>query len=196
MYDDPGFWGYVKSTLRRWTDFRGRSRRKEFWYFSLFLLILSMAAGLAVLLLENTLGVAVPEWPLNVLGLLLLFPHLAVSVRRLHDAGKSGLWIVGPWLLVMAGLGLLLVNMSGLFPSEGTLSDIFVVLWIGSWVAVFAVMALTIIFTFLYNSQPGTNRYGPNPKGIDSSGNPPGQDGNAAPGNSGGGGEPVWVEKT
>lgn len=73
--------------LKKYAVFAGRSRRKEYWMFCLFNLIV------AVLL-------AIVDGAMNspgVLGLLyslfVLLPALAVTVRRLHDIDRSGWWI-------------------------------------------------------------------------------------------------------
>lgn len=99
---------YLK-VLRQYADFNGRARRKEFWMFFLFNLIFSVAA----MILDNVLGIAwekIGYGPLYVIyGLAVFLPNLAVTVRRLHDVGKSGWWIfisliplIGAiWLLVL-----------------------------------------------------------------------------------------------
>lgn len=99
---------YLK-VMRQYTDFNGRAGRQEYWMFTLFNVIFSIAA----MVLDNVLGLAYGEigyGPLYlVYGLVALIPGLAVTVRRLHDIGKSG-WmllvivipIVGAiWLLVL-----------------------------------------------------------------------------------------------
>ena len=80
--------------LRRYADFSGRSRRKEYWMFLLGLVIvfvvLSMVEGLLGLggLVGGVYG------PLTLLLALAIFiPALAVQVRRFHDQGRTG-WLV------------------------------------------------------------------------------------------------------
>ena len=99
---------YLK-VLRQYADFRGRARRSEYWYFVLFNGIFSIVA----IVLDNILGLASRELGYGVLygvySLAMIIPNLAVSVRRLHDVGKSGWFllialipIVGAiWLLVL-----------------------------------------------------------------------------------------------
>ena len=83
---------------RRYADFSGRSRRKEFWMFQL--LNLFVICAFAVILAGSALSEG--EWTsmqivaagLLVLWLLgVLIPNLAVQVRRFHDQDKSG-WFV------------------------------------------------------------------------------------------------------
>jgi uncharacterized membrane protein YhaH (DUF805 family) len=132
---------------KEYANFRGRARRSEFWYFQLFISIIYFGAVfLSDLLLlfggaaaapgrspsvgdSALFALAVTIWSLLGLGAIVLFiPSLAVSVRRLHDAGQSG-W----WLLI------------GLIPGGG----------------------IVLLIFYVLDSQPGTNRWGPNPKGVD-----------------------------
>ncbi len=99
---------YVK-VLKNYAVFSGRARRKEYWMFVLFNFIFCIVA----MILDNILGLAfenVGYGPIYLLYCLAVFiPGLAVSVRRLHDIGKSGWFIlislipfIGPiWLLVL-----------------------------------------------------------------------------------------------
>jgi uncharacterized membrane protein YhaH (DUF805 family) len=81
--------------LRRYAQLDGRSRRKEFWLFHLILAVLQIAAGAvdAALAMDR---LVLDLWgPLTFLALLLfLTPSLSVSVRRLHDTGRSGWWML------------------------------------------------------------------------------------------------------
>lgn len=82
--------------LRRYADFSGRSRRKEYWMFVLFYLLVAVVLALLGGLLGAFSG---PEpsmlllTPLLLLVLALFIPSLAVQVRRFHDQDKSG-WFV------------------------------------------------------------------------------------------------------
>lgn len=84
---------YLK-VLKQYTDFNGRARRKEYWMFFLFNIIF----GLIAVLIDNILGTTFGEFGYGVIytlyGLAILIPALAVTVRRLHDTGKSGWWIL------------------------------------------------------------------------------------------------------
>jgi uncharacterized membrane protein YhaH (DUF805 family) len=79
--------------LKKYAVFNGRARRKEYWLFTLFNLIISLVLGL----LDGALGLADKSgWgPLGgIYSLAILIPALAVSVRRLHDTGRSGWWLL------------------------------------------------------------------------------------------------------
>ncbi len=83
--------------LRRYADFEGRSRRKEYWMFYLGVVIAYVVAGL----LDNVLGmvgmVGGIYGPLAlVVGLGSLVPLIACGIRRMHDQDRSGWWILFP----------------------------------------------------------------------------------------------------
>ncbi len=74
--------------LKQYTAFSGRARRQEYWMFLLFHIIV-----MNVLLFgEQLVGGPGVLYGLYTLGTIL--PSLAVSVRRMHDAGHSGWWIL------------------------------------------------------------------------------------------------------
>ena len=77
---------YLK-VLRQYVDFAGRARRKEYWMFTLVSVIISVVLAI----LDNVLRI-------GILGLLyslaVVLPSLAVGVRRLHDTGRSGWWLL------------------------------------------------------------------------------------------------------
>ena len=77
----------VSSGLHRYFDFRTRSSRSEYWWWSVF----SLLVGIATSLLDLMMGVAI----LNGLSSLALFiPGIAVAVRSLHDVNRSGWWFL------------------------------------------------------------------------------------------------------
>ncbi|MFL6095178.1 MAG: DUF805 domain-containing protein, partial [Blastococcus sp.] len=77
----------VRSVLTQYATFSGRARRSEYWWFYLAYVLADIVASIA----DTVVGTSVLEWVL-LLGLLL--PTLAVGVRRLHDIGKSGWWLL------------------------------------------------------------------------------------------------------
>jgi uncharacterized membrane protein YhaH (DUF805 family) len=82
----------VKLALSRYSDFQGRSGRSEYWYFVLFNILMSFLANvLDRYLIVPALSVGLASIALT---LVLIVPGLAVSVRRLHDVGKSGWWLL------------------------------------------------------------------------------------------------------
>jgi len=99
---------YLK-VLKQYADFSGRARRKEYWMFVLFNMIFVIVS----MILDNIIGTTVGDLPYGVFYILyvlaIFIPGLAVTVRRLHDVGKSG-WmyliilipVIGAiWLLIL-----------------------------------------------------------------------------------------------
>jgi len=87
---------YFVSVLSKYAVFTGRARRSEYWYFFLFSLIISVIlVFIGVLINFPLLG--------NVYSFEVLLPSIAVGVRRMHDVGKSGWFILIPiYNLVLA----------------------------------------------------------------------------------------------
>lgn len=86
------------TALRQYAVFRGRARRREYWFFmafyvgiSAFLSVLDAIAGHAGARGHGGAGMG-PLSTLFALGMLL--PALGVAVRRLHDTGRSGWWLL------------------------------------------------------------------------------------------------------
>ena len=108
-----GFSQAVKSFWSRYTNFKGRSRRSEYWYIQLFLIVTNLAAAAIDLALMNgDVDRFIANGGGGIVGLVWILativPALAVLVRRLHDTGKSGWWaLIG--LVPFAGAVVLLV---------------------------------------------------------------------------------------
>lgn len=85
--------GMYLEVLKKYAVFSGRAQRKEYWMFFLCNLIIAFALGL----IERIAGIATEsnQSLLVILyGLAVLLPGLAVGVRRLHDTGRSGWWLL------------------------------------------------------------------------------------------------------
>jgi len=124
--------------LRRYADFAGRSRRKEYWMFALGVTLATIILCILAVLLGGGLQgmadsggmIAGPFlFVFGIFWLALIVPAIAVQVRRFHDQDKSG-WFV-------------LLN---LIPYVGGL--------------------IVLVFMFLEGTR-GPNRFGPDPKGIE-----------------------------
>ena len=92
---------------KKYAVFSGRARRKEYWFFTLFVTI-------AYILLAIVDGITGTLDPMSGLGLFTaifalgsLLPSLAVSVRRLHDTDRSGWWILISLIPLIGGIVLL-----------------------------------------------------------------------------------------
>lgn len=99
----------IVTVARRYADFTGRAARPEFWWFALFTWIVSAVLG--------SLNLVTPEGVIQTgtalaaaWSALVLVPTLAVTVRRLRDAGRS--WAELFWLLLpIVGLIILIVHL-------------------------------------------------------------------------------------
>jgi uncharacterized membrane protein YhaH (DUF805 family) len=97
-----GFPQAIVSGFRNYANSHGRASRSEYWYWTLFALLIALVS-----LITDTLAFPNLEWePVGVITSVLLFlPGLAVSIRRLHDIDRSGYWV----LIAMTGIGILLL---------------------------------------------------------------------------------------
>ncbi|MBU1045264.1 MAG: DUF805 domain-containing protein [Candidatus Omnitrophica bacterium] len=83
------------AVLKKYAVFKGRARRKEYWMFFLFNLIIAFVLGMV----EGFLGIN-PTGGQSILAdiyqLAVLLPSIAVGIRRMHDVNKSGWFILVP----------------------------------------------------------------------------------------------------
>lgn len=79
---------YLK-VMKNYVGFKGRARRKEYWMFVLFNVIISIILSILEAFADPMDGVLT-----GIYSLLILLPCLAVGVRRLHDTGRSGWWLL------------------------------------------------------------------------------------------------------
>jgi len=134
--------------LRRYAEFSGRSRRKEYWMFTLFIVLVTMvcmalmfAGGFSTMMALDSGEVGGAPGPLFWVGMVpfalfmlaIIIPSIAVGVRRFHDRDMSGWWYLGFIVL-------------GAIPYVGILASI----------ASLVIMVLP--------GTPGPNRFGPDPK--------------------------------
>ena len=79
--------------FKKYATFKGVARRSEFWYWTLFTVLVGMVAGT----LDNGVATALPNFSAinDVTSIALFIPTLAVTVRRFRDAGTS------PWLILL-----------------------------------------------------------------------------------------------
>jgi uncharacterized membrane protein YhaH (DUF805 family) len=86
---------YIK-VLQNYATFSGRARRSEYWYFFLFNVIIAFILGFVGALMRTTILS-------NIYSLAVLIPSIAVAIRRMHDVGKSGWFVLIPiYKLILA----------------------------------------------------------------------------------------------
>jgi len=99
---------YYLGVWKKFAEFSGRAGRPEYWYFTLF----NILAYIILSILDNAVGFSsAAAGGVGLFGgiysLAVLIPSLAVSVRRLHDTGRSGWWILIGLIPVIGAIVLL-----------------------------------------------------------------------------------------
>ncbi len=155
----PHGWAWL--ALRRYAQFRGRAPRTEYWWFFAF----NVAASVAAEAIDYLSGLRADDpgsfgGPVsNLLALVLLLPSLAVTVRRLHDTGRTGWWIGGAvpvamlWFIFMMALAFM--GFKSLAPIA-----------MAGVIAMLCYIPLILYFATRPGT-PGSNRFGPAPDGLE-----------------------------
>jgi uncharacterized membrane protein YhaH (DUF805 family) len=95
----------VRICFQKYVTFQGRAPRAEYWFFTLFALIMGVALGFVI-------GIAHVALHVNLVFLSYVFdlgiflPSISVAVRRLHDLDKSGWWY---WIVVIPFIGVIIL---------------------------------------------------------------------------------------
>ena len=154
----------IKLASGRVTDFKGRSRRSEYWWFMLAFLI-------GYFIISWLLGKILPPIVTSIITPPLWFAVLAVTVRRLQDTGKSKWWVVVSWISMLAYS--LYFNLSGISEQmmavntdpQSVMKALFnpVLMVLG---LVYTVTSLVTIIFCLLDGSPESNKYGESPKYI------------------------------
>ena len=149
-----------KIAMIKYCNFEGRARRSEFWYFKLSISIIdfiyAFIAKLILAIVNNETNAEEIEKldiadsiPLLVIGIVIgvifILPNISVSVRRLHDVGKSGYYYFLNLIQLIGTLILLYYYFLNLIPLIGT---------------------LILLYYYLQDSYPDANEYGDSTKYI------------------------------
>lgn len=172
----------IRTCLAKFFTFSGRASRAEYWYFVLFALICNAVAALIdwafftrVATIETDGGttvVAVSSQPAQTaVGLILFLPLLSAAWRRMHDTGRSGWFVLLPTLLTAAAFAVLIfgIGLASVFQPGGSLDILFTratLLLVIPTLAVLFVSPLLVLWWLTRPSQPGPNKYGPNPHEV------------------------------
>ncbi|WP_203257838.1 DUF805 domain-containing protein [Hyunsoonleella ulvae] len=96
---------YLKVVRDNYANFQGRARRQEYWMFTLInILIIFGVALLSGLFVGNDDTAFIPMILIGVYFLAILIPSIAVTVRRLHDTGKSGWYYLLSFIPYVGGI--------------------------------------------------------------------------------------------
>ena len=106
------------AVLKNYAGFSGRARRKEYWMFTLFNIIFLLAASILDSLLGTEFGEGVYGLFYLLYSLAVLIPGIAVSVRRLHDIGKSGWMLLIVLIPIIGWIWLLFLLVTDSNPGE------------------------------------------------------------------------------
>lgn len=164
--------------ILRCTDVRGRASRSEYWQFVLLQGLVGMVFGVlrTVLFMSNpVLGLMLGAVQ-GLLTLALALPGFTVAIRRLHDTGRSGWWLLltvpaqaGVVFLVFGGLVLAYASASGGGLASAVGHDV------SGWLIgllifalVCAACAVTLLVFMCQKGTRGPNRFGPDPLDPDS----------------------------
>lgn len=183
----------IRISWDKYTDFDGRARRSEYWWFTLFAFLVLLVQSLPLGILYHTFDLSTAQgaevlWavPAILLGialvvaiLILICPIYAVMTRRLHDIGRCGWWIVWDIILeivssiaLSVAYGRITYAPDAVEPSDFTMlkavfeSSLPMIVVAGVFLFYLAHIVISvIIFIFtLLDSQHGENKYGPSPK--------------------------------
>ena len=178
-----GFVEAVKLASSRILDFKGRSRRSEFWWWILIVMIANwtLTSFVSDLLISSIIATIVMFFGLAATARLVMFFGLAATARRLQDADKSA-W----WVYISYALGIISNIYSATSPAIKNLMedatngsfdpDTVIKVWghnagellfLSGVSILFAIFALIVFIMCLKDSEPQTTEHGDSPKYVD-----------------------------
>ena len=177
--------------MRNYVNFRGRARRREFWWFMVvntLLVCLSYGATVGF----GWMAYQYRSWGWMIVAIVFLLlaivsiygtllPGIAVRARRLHDIGWSSKWLIAYYALHVLCMYAMFNNIFEveleLINNEVTWDSprgLFLAAWASMRPLVFALAALNLLglLVMCIDSEPGENKYGPNSKAVTPSEHP------------------------
>lgn len=97
----------VRSVYGNYANFSGRATRSEFWWFWLFYTLVIVALSLVAAAIAPGGGGSIAFIGIAAFAIGSIIPIIAVTVRRLHDTGRSGWWLLLGFVPLVGGLILL-----------------------------------------------------------------------------------------
>lgn len=165
------FQHFVDCFRYNYFNFSGRARRREYWGFMLFWYIMFIVLILigfstsfdATVYSPRALYMHIPFIALLSLAFLVsIIPGIAVLVRRLHDVGFSGWWMLAPIAIRLLSILVLAPSILGFSIAPSTMvisSIIFNILQ--------ALVSIGLLILLVMDSQHGPNKYGEDPKAAE-----------------------------
>lgn len=152
--------------LEKYADFSGRAPRAEYWWFVLALLVAFIVARIIDSIVGLGHMVFYAYGPLaTLLWLATIVPSIAVGIRRLHDTGRPGWWILLPivpyCLAIVIGGPAMIAGMA----TSGGAGMMAGMALAGLFMLIGGICAIVLLVFMVLPSMPGDNRYGPNPYG-------------------------------
>ena len=158
-----GFGEAVKKNFNSLKDFNGRSRRSELWWNFLLYMIVAFAAKIVLGAFPMIQGIADVIIQVVILA--------AVTIRRMHDTGHSGLWVVAA--IILGIIGQIVVQQSGLYeiansinPNPEKIIECVTQPEMLALGLLSFIVNITILVFCLIDSKPEANKYGPSPKYV------------------------------
>ncbi len=149
-------WAIFTCLKEKYFCLKGRACRSEYWFFFLFSFIVNMSFSILEMILPSGMFIQGLLMLLSIVASLALFiPNITVTVRRLHDTNRTGLWVISPLILLILApifLGLQLVT------GSNTMLAISVVCLFG-----FFIVWIILLIFMLLKGTTGANNYGPDP---------------------------------
>ena len=161
-------------TVKKTFDYTGRAPRFEFWCFTISVWLVNIVLTLVAAVfaaIADILGILA----MSIVAFIMIVEFLAaisLAVRRLHDVGLSGFW-----LLYLSPVGLPVIYIAYLLGLDSSCDKMVEKnlkigsCWLGWLLTIIAWFlggaSIVLFLIFLYNSQKGTNDYGPNPYGVE-----------------------------
>ena len=174
----------IKTCFKKYCVFTGRARRSEYWYWTLFNILVSIGISVlqgalsipALLKGSGSESASLIGTVLSVIWVLaVLLPSLGVSVRRLHDTNHSGWWLLIIYVIEIAALVLLAASLATSWaslltgdvemPTAENMNLPCAVIGLVLLLLTF-VLEIVMLVWYIKNSTAGTNKYGPNPKEL------------------------------
>lgn len=138
----------IQLAVSRFFEFEGRSRRSEYWWVILALLVLSVIIPIGVFVFD-----------------LIVAP---LTFRRLHDTGRSGWWY-GVFLILryLTFVGLFIYMGFALLTLGNIFELVLSLLSVGfGWMSLIVLYRVVLLVFLCQDSCPGENKYGPSPKYV------------------------------